>query len=153
MFGVNEPLVVYINRIQTPNSDLDLYTVDEVENVALLKGNDAHLYQSRSGVVLVTLRTSMSENSRELGYSTNILVDYPLGWQKPSRFYSPDYSLQKDNDAVSFDNRSTLYWNPKVTTNEQGEATITYYSSDRKTRHTISVEGMTNEGEVFSLRK
>lgn len=153
MFGGNEPFVVFINKIQARNSDIDLYTVDEVENVALLKGNDAHLYLSRSGVILVTLRTSMSENSRELGYTTNILVDYPLGWQKPSRFYSPDYSLQKDNDAVSFDNRSTLYWNPKVTTNEQGEATITYYSSDRKTRHTISVEGMTNEGEVFSLRK
>jgi hypothetical protein len=83
----------------------------------------------------------------------NTIFARPLGWQKPSKFYSPDYSLEADNSAVSFDTRSTLYWSPRVKTDENGQAVITYYSSDRKTRHNVSVEGITMEGEIFSLFK
>lgn len=51
------------------------------------------------------------------------------GYNRPSAFYSPIY-----NDLNSFDptdKRRTLYWNPSVTTDDNGEAVIECYNSSR----------------------
>lgn len=51
------------------------------------------------------------------------------GYNRPTAFYSPVY-----NDLNSFDptdQRRTLYWNPSVTTDDNGEATIECYNSSR----------------------
>src|SRR3989339_624386 len=152
--GEKEEPHVYINRLRVGSTgDLDKYMVDDVENVAFLRGNEGFLYRTLSGVVLVTLKYSVSSLARSPDMYFNTIFARPLGWQKPSKFYSPDYSLEADNSAVSFDTRSTLYWSPRVKTDENGQAVITYYSSDRKTRHNVSVEGITMEGEIFSLFK
>jgi hypothetical protein len=152
--GEKEEPHVYINRLRVGSTgDLDKYMVDDIENVAFLRGNEGFLYRTLSGVILVTQRYSISSLARSPDAYFNTIFARPLGWQKPSKFYSPDYSLESDNNAVSFDTRTTLYWCPTVKTDENGQAVITYYSSDRKTRHNISVEGITLEGEVFSLLK
>ena len=152
--GEKEQPHVYINRIKVEGTgDLDRYLVDDIENVAFLRGNEGFLYRTFSGVILVTLRYSISDLARSPFAYFNTIIEKPLGWQKPSKFYSPDYSLGADKNAVSFDTRTTLYWSPMIKTDENGQAVITYYSSDRKTRHNISVEGLTLEGEIFSLFK
>lgn len=152
IMGDKEEPHLYINRMRVSSTgDLDRYQVEDVENVAYLKGNEGFLYRTLSGVILVTLRHSVSSNAKSPFTYYNTLFERPLGWQKPSKFYSPDYSLAEDNRAVSFDTRSTLYWAPSIKTNENGEAEITYYSSDRITHHNISVEGVTINGEFFSL--
>lgn len=152
--GEKEEPHVYINRMRVQSSgDLDKYLVDDVENVAYLRGNEGFLYRTLSGVVLVTLRYSVSSLAKSPFTYYNTIFERPLGWQKPSRFYSPDYSLDADNNAVSYDTRTTLFWSPVVKTNDNGEAVISYYSSDRKTRHNISVEGITADGHFFSTFK
>ena len=152
--GEKEQPHVYINRVRVEGTgDLDRYLVDDIENVAFLRGNEGFLYRTFSGVILVTLRYSISDLARSPFAYFNTIFEKPLGWQKPSKFYSPDYSLEADKNAVSFDTRATLYWSPMIKTDENGQAVITYYSSDRKTRHNISVEGLTLEGEIFSLFK
>lgn len=53
------------------------------------------------------------------------------GYNRPIAFYSPTYQ-----DLISFDptdQRRTLYWNPSVTTDDKGEATIECYNSSRTT--------------------
>lgn len=144
--------VAYVNlsRVQS-TGDLDMYSVDDIENVAFLKGNDGHLFMTLSGVILVTLRTSLDKNARGVERNYNTKLYTPLGWQKPSKFYSPDYSLKSDRDAVTFDTRSTLYWNPYVTTDSNGNAQISFYSTDRLTRLNINVQGVTQDGRYFIL--
>ncbi|MDO4736316.1 MAG: hypothetical protein Q4B21_04800, partial [Bacteroidia bacterium] len=39
------------------------------------------------------------------------------------------------------DNRITLYWNPAVKLDENGEATISFYTSDSDSEYRIEVEG------------
>jgi len=144
--------LVYINRAQVQSTgDLDMYTVDDVENVAFLKGSDGFMFRTLSGVILVTLRKAAINTNTNWYYNTKLLN--PLGWQKPSQFYSPDYSLERDNSAVVFDSRTVLYWNPKVTTDENGVAEIKFYTSDRKTRFNIDIQGVTQTGEFISYRR
>ncbi len=71
------------------------------------------------------------------------------GYSTPGEFYSPDYSvLPPDNDY-----RRTLYWNPNVTTDEAGEATVVFYNNSRATRFNISAETVAPDGRIGFYRK
>lgn len=153
MLGDYEAPKVFVNRSQVQSTgDLDMYNVDDIENVAFLKGNDGFLFQSLSGVIMVTLRTTLDKNSRDITRNYNTKLYSPLGWQKPSKFYSPNYSLKEERDAVTYDTRSTLYWNPLVTTDSNGNAQVSFYTSDRLTRFHINVQGVTQDGRYFMLK-
>jgi hypothetical protein len=142
--------LLFINRAQVQSTgDLDMYTVDDVENVAFLKGNDGFMFRTLSGVILVTLR--YAAQNRDVSWYFNTKLLSPLGWQKPSKFYSPDYSLSKDNEAIKYDTRTTLFWDPAVRTDDNGIAKILFYTSDRKTRLNIVIEGTTSTGEYISI--
>jgi len=148
--GANEP-DFYIDHMKMENTnDLDRLYVSEIENVAVLRSTEAGaLYNSPGGVILVSLRRGFSQADENI--NTKIIA--PLGWQKPSRFYSPDYSLKQDREAVTYDNRTTLYWNPFIQTDENGVAEISFYTSDRKTEYRFSIEGVTNDGDYIAIMK
>ncbi|MDW7693874.1 hypothetical protein R9C00_03875 [Flammeovirgaceae bacterium SG7u.111] len=65
---------------------------------------------------------------------------------EPQReFYSPSYN-ESNLDSRIPDFRNTLYWNPSVQTDEQGNATISFFTSDDTGNYSISVEGLSEEG-------
>ena len=59
-----------------------------------------------------------------------------------AEFYSPDYSSLPPEP----DYRRTLYWNPSVTTDENGHANINFYNNSRCLNFSISAEMITPEG-------
>lgn len=62
------------------------------------------------------------------------------------RFYVPKYI--KQDAKVRTDFRQTIYWNPNVQTNEHGEATIKFFTSDEVTSFSIIAEGVSADGEL-----
>ena len=54
-------------------------------------------------------------------------------------FYHPNYSTKPLPDTQDY--RRTLYWNPNVKLNENGEAEITLYNNAKTTRISVSAEG------------
>jgi Large extracellular alpha-helical protein len=148
----NEP-DVYIDQMKMEStSDLAHIYVSDVENVVVLRTAEAGaLYNSPGGVILISTRRHRDASQEKKIINTRLVS--PLGWQKPSQFYTPNYSLKSDHDAVTYDNRSTLYWNPFVQTDENGVAEVSFYTSDRKTRYRFSIEGITHDGEYVSALK
>jgi len=63
---------------------------------------------------------------------------YIQGYEQPKEFYSPAYP--DGVPAYVEDHRRTLYWNPNVKTNEQGEAIVQCYNSKYSTPLTVSME-------------
>lgn len=51
------------------------------------------------------------------------------GYEPPETFFSPNYRLTDAPDAADF--RRTLYWNPDILTNENGHASVVFYSNAR----------------------
>ena len=47
------------------------------------------------------------------------------------------------------DLRSTLYWNGNILTNENGKATIRFFTSDATTPYTIILTGVTTSGAIL----
>jgi uncharacterized protein YfaS (alpha-2-macroglobulin family) len=47
------------------------------------------------------------------------------------------------------DYRKTLYWNPNVTTDKDGKATIEFYNNSVASELNISAEGITKDGKFI----
>ena len=68
------------------------------------------------------------------------------GWKPNQDFYSPQYT---DPSAKTRpDHRTTLYWNPKVETDDNGHATVRFYASDVSKRYLVTLEGVSNDGII-----
>ena len=73
------------------------------------------------------------------------------GFTRPVEFYNPDYSkmelpLKGDGGA---DYRRTLYWNPNVTTDNFGQASIEFYNNSVCNIIDVSAEGITKYGQFL----
>lgn len=62
-------------------------------------------------------------------------------------FYSPDYSALKPAEPTDY--RRTLYWNPDVKPDQNGQFQTTFYNNCRETRVTVSVAGVDSQGQIY----
>jgi len=67
----------------------------------------------------------------------------PLSW--PKAFYKPKYTV-KDTTKTQVDLRSTIDWEPNIVTDANGEATVWFYTADKSSTYTITVEGTDMNG-------
>lgn len=84
---------------------------------------------------------------------SNVSTGIPLGWQKPSEFYSPKYEIptvsrKKSGDE---DNRLTVYWNPDLRPDAQGEVEFTFYTTDGSSDYRVVLEGMIGPREYHTV--
>ncbi len=80
-------------------------------------------------------RTVADKNARSTTFS---------GYSPVVEFYAPTYPtgpIQGDKDY-----RRTIYWNPEVTTDADGHASVTFYNNGYSRALTISAEGLTPDG-------
>ena len=70
------------------------------------------------------------------------------GFAYPAEFYSPDYSnMEPPKEATDY--RRTLYWNPNVKLDENGEAEIKFYNNCRTTQLSVEAEGQSSDGTLL----
>ena len=72
-----------------------------------------------------------------------------VGFSKIQTFEMPDYSQIPPMP----DYRRTLYWNPNVTTDKNGEAKIEFYNNSTCRQLVISAEGITKDGRAIVYRQ
>lgn len=65
------------------------------------------------------------------------------GYNEARVFYSPNYETL---DNAKPDVRTTIHWEPLITTDANGKATVNFYNSDIKTKVRIDVQGITDKG-------
>lgn len=147
-----QPVVVYINGIEAFSvTELNYYTVDELSAVAYVSGPDASPFApagintSQRGVVMI--QTNLNKIT---GIPKSITKGYPLGWQKPAKFYSPTYGYSGQNQLPSgMDKRSAVYWNPALSVSPAGNSSFEFFTSDGSSPYTVVIEGLTAEGDYI----
>ena len=70
------------------------------------------------------------------------------GFAYPADFYSPDYSRQRLPEGQK-DYRRTLYWNPNLQLDENGQAHVTFYNNSRTTQISVEAEGQASDGTLL----
>lgn len=96
--------------------------------------------------IAITLKKDLPVSE---GLPKNIDFIRLLGYQKPAAFYSPKYETMQQQENPMPDLRTTLYWNPKVQTDEQGNASVEFYTADSEAPFSVVVEGITDDGRLI----
>jgi hypothetical protein len=91
-------------------------------------------------------------------FSNVTLPDYAIRLsyrviEKVNSFISPDYSSTEMKKKRIPDFRNTIYWNPSVKPNQDGKSRVEFWSSDNKADYLINIQGITQDGRLFSFQK
>lgn len=88
----------------------------------------------------------LPENERRVTYRDRRYILHGFAYQED--FYHPDYSRQHPTEPT--DHRRTLYWNPNLTLDENGHATISFWNNSRHNQLSVSAEGITKNGGLLT---
>jgi hypothetical protein len=69
------------------------------------------------------------------------------GYSNIMEFYSPNYKAVDLTDEKDF--RRTLYWNPDVKTDKNGNASVSFYNNKTCNGLSVSSEGITKDGNII----
>ena len=69
------------------------------------------------------------------------------GYSEIPEFYAPEYPDGPIQGDVDF--RRTLYWNPVLTTDDNGTANVMFYNNGYSKQFDISAEGITPQGVLL----
>ncbi len=138
------PRIKVNNREELVAERLDYYslTMDQINQVKI-----QHLIGSTGNdVYLISLNL---KDEALLGSNLNLLNVNLNGYYNARTFYSPNYA----NPATqSKDLRTTIFWNPSIKTNENGEATISFYNGDNKSNVRVKADGITDKGVAVATK-
>jgi hypothetical protein len=102
------------------------------------------------GIVNVITKTGNFSNLTLPDYSIRL----PYRVLDPvAPFVSPDYSSPDRKKSRVPDFRNTLFWNPSVKPDKTGKASIEFWTSDFISEFELNIQGITQDGHVFSIRK
>lgn len=137
-----------IDGFETDNiDDIAYLDIFDIEEIALFKGPSTAIFGSRggNGVIAITLKKSLS--SKRIP-SPSMAVLTPLGYQKPVEFYVPKYEVDSILYQTKPDLRTTIYWAPKLQTDEEGCIHLQFYTADKPNDYRVELEGITEEGKI-----
>jgi hypothetical protein len=89
--------------------------------------------------------TTRSGHGPMIDNTPGMFLYKPLALSWPKAFYKPKYTV-KDTAKNQVDFRSTIDWEPDIVTDAKGEATVWFYTADKPSTYTITVEGTDMNG-------
>ena len=140
--GSHHNVSLYIDGLELNDgwTEIQILSVRDVQNLFVLRGPEAALYNSNA-VVLLEMRRfdeKMIEEARKNERKTTIGI-IPLGWQKPKSFDA--------SPSLNPDRQGTLYWNPVIRTDAAGHADIVL--PELPDAYYLRLEGQTLDGRWF----
>ncbi len=146
--GASSNPLFLIDGFETDNVDevafLDVFNIEEI---ALFKGPSTAIFGTRgsNGVIAISLKKSLSSRKPA---PPSIALLTPLGYQKPVEFYVPKYDVDSILQQTKPDLRTTIYWAPKLQTDEEGNIHLQFYTADKANDYRVELEGITEEGKI-----
>jgi hypothetical protein len=121
------------------------FPVNEIKKIMVLPPGDIaghyadmQLWMNiRQSLVVIETYSNNTYRGDPQGIKTFILD----GLDTPRQFYSPRYDGPSKNSQV-FDGRATLYWEPSIRTDANGQAKIDFFTSDHQAPLEVFVNGI-----------
>jgi prepilin-type processing-associated H-X9-DG protein len=155
--GKRVPMQIFVKGMPVESSYLTTLTADNMESVEIFLKDDLGLinstYQS-NGAIVVNLKKAPVGTKVSLSQLNDLLpkkyeVDFmPKGYAAIKSFYMPRYSGPRESQTTLPDTRSTIYWNPNVTTDATGTASVDFFNADGKGTYRATIEGIDKDGHI-----
>ena len=119
----------------------------QIDKVEILKGNSAAIYGTRAanGVIAIYTRKGL-DSEMIVDPLVGAITKRIVGFSRYREFYSPEYTPE-NIDSPKPDYRTTLYWDPNITT-ENGKAVLNFFTSDDFSYFRVIVEGIMDNGSI-----
>ncbi len=154
--GKRVPVQIFVKGSPVDINYLYSMNPGEIESVEIFLKDELGLvnsaYNSNGAIVintrkLETTKISYQDLKQIMGSHYEVTL-YPRGYQPIKTFYLPRYVGPRASQPVQNDVRSTIYWNPNVTTDKTGNATIEFYNADGQGTYRVTVEGIDKDGNL-----
>jgi len=141
------PALLMLNDIEIEMTDLNSIPPSNVAVVEGVNPGSAVSIGPRgvNGVIFIYTKEGVDLSfEKKIFHTVSPFMD---GFYNSRTFYAPSYEEKKDSDTYDPDIRNTLYWNPYIHPNENGEVEINYFNSEvKKTKVNIVLEGISENG-------
>jgi len=140
------PIIFIVEPNMPMNWDLNT-SMQDIDKVEILKGTSAAIFGSRggNGVIAIYTRKGVDPEIRKAEL-VGAITQRVAGFSTSREFYSPQYTPE-NVDSPEPDHRTTLYWNPNIST-ENGKAELSFFTADDLAYYRIIVEGITDDGNI-----
>ncbi|MCX6254689.1 MAG: hypothetical protein NTV31_09475 [Bacteroidia bacterium] len=119
--------------------------VSAVDKIEVIKdGGKLALYGFRGSFGVISVLTKRGING-PIPPVLNLINYRVYGYYQARTFYTPRYDVKKP-EYEKPDLRTTIHWEPNVVTDEDGNATISFFNADSKTIIKVDVEGIAEPG-------
>ncbi len=147
----NQPMQIILDGMFMEGDALSMIPPFDVETIEVLRnvGNTA-IYGSRGGggvLVITTKRGDSPSLSRDL-YTPGIVTHSPQGYYEVREFYVPNYDAPVDSLAGMKDLRTTIHWAPNIVTDQNGDASIEFYTAEGPGTYRMVIEGLDVDGRL-----
>lgn len=147
--GVNKDMVIIVDGIQLPGSELNNVVADNVLSIeTLITAGARSIYGSAivGGALIITSKIGNDAKFVTSEVAKGIIA-YPFkGYHVARTYYAPKYTAGQSAGAP--DLRSGIYWKPDVLSDSKGKFSIDYFNGDTKGTYRIVVEGIDSDGEI-----
>ena len=133
-------------------SPMYMSNVSRSSNWDEIIGSGEQIDRTRNRVVYmvdVLLKTNGELASRKDQFDRSRRITTVDGYSRSYTFYAPEYPNGPIPGDV--DNRRTLYWNPNVITDEDGNAYVEFYNNSVTKHFDIEAAGITASGVPYTL--
>ncbi|MDN3581081.1 TonB-dependent receptor plug domain-containing protein [Mucilaginibacter flavus] len=144
-----QPMQLIVDGVYVEPDFLDNLNTNEIGSVEVLRtiGNTAiYGFRGSGGVLVITTRRG-GEGGVYNRYAPGVVTYSPKGYYRAREFYSPQYDDPKTNIQMQ-DLRTTIYWNPGVVTDKDGNTTLSFFNADGKGTYRVLIEGIDIEGNL-----
>jgi TonB-dependent SusC/RagA subfamily outer membrane receptor len=144
------PMLIIVDGSELPsiNGGVNNIPMSQIETIEVLKYGSASMYgmSGGGGVLIITTKRGAGTDAKDIA-SIGVLPITVQGYYKAREFYSPKYD-HTELDSKRPDLRSTVYWNPELVTDKDGNASFDYYNADNKGSYRMVVEGIDEKGNI-----
>ena len=144
--GSSEPTFL-LDGMQTDKSAIMMLSVMDVEKIDILTGADAGTVSMGGGNGVISILTKRGNANYDYGQDKALGIESVAiaGYYPIREFYAPKYD-EKIPEHVRPNYSSTIFWSPKVKTDANGKAQITFFNTDSQTKVNVNLEGFSVGG-------
>lgn len=147
--GLDAQIKFFLNEMPVDIDFVNALDPNDVALVKVYKGALAFPFGSDGGAIAIYTKKGYSPRVNQKSF---VFVDR-IGYELKKEFYHVDYGRYPLLNKNKTDKRSTLYWNPAVKLDKNGNMNFSFYNSDITTNFKIIIQGLDANGKIIFSEK
>ncbi|MEP7373535.1 MAG: hypothetical protein ABI675_09130 [Chitinophagaceae bacterium] len=141
---------LYLDQVPTDANFLSSLSVNEVAYIKVFRPPFMGGFNGANGAIAIYTRRG---NDVKAEPGKGLASNKVFGYTSIKEFYSPNYASFSPRNEQR-DIRTTLYWNPVLTTTPQkNQLVVSFYNNDVSGAFRVIIEGMTRDGKLAHIEQ